>query len=344
MATRKIACVLLAAALLAAACSKRAKPEAVAPSASAAKPAEPPSQRAPVDVPAGRPAPAGGSAATLGAAEPDAGADDPALDETSTGAAIVHQTISPQDPSESEADQPLEPGPDSYRGPGDVTPGRRGGSGTLRGTVSFKGTPPPAKPLVIDTAAAARCVHEGSVDSTDRRLLIDGAGGVANVVLTLKIPGRTAQPAPRPFVLDQRGCRFEPHVIIVAAGSQVSFANSDSISHNVHTYPQRNQGMNRLIPAGASVEQQVDKADQIEIKCDIHPWMNSWVIVTEAPASALSAADGSFEIKGLPPGRWELSLWHEQLGKSSQAVSVVAGSVTEVEIEIGGRAPSRRRR
>ena len=111
MATREIACILLTAALVAAACSERAKPEAAAPSASAAQPAAAPTERKAVDVPAGRPPAAGDLADPTGAGDPDQGVGDPDQEQPSPGAEIVQQTITPKGDADIEPAEPVEPGP-----------------------------------------------------------------------------------------------------------------------------------------------------------------------------------------------------------------------------------------
>ena len=214
------------------------------------------------------------------------------------------------------------------------------------GKASFKGDKPEAKPLDIDPEKATGCVPEGSsVDTTDRSLLISEDGGIANVVITVAVDGAELKVPEKPFEMDQTQCRFEPHVVVIPAGAKVEYVNSDSVSHNVHTYPKKNDAMNKTIAAGSKEEQVYEKTDQIEIKCDIHPWMNSYLVVTDTPYYAVTGADGSFSIAGLPAGTHAVEYWHEKLGKGKAEITVGAdGSAEPLEIKLSEKKGGGRRR
>jgi plastocyanin len=219
-------------------------------------------------------------------------------------------------------------------------------TGAAKGRVVFDGKKEDVKPLTIDPKAAEGCTHgDDTVDAVDRSLLIDDKGGVANVVVTIDVADAKVEVPETPIHLDQKGCRFEPHVMIIPVGSTVEFLNSDGVSHNVHTYPTKNDAMNKLIPAGSKETQVLDKADRIEIKCDIHPWMNSHLIVSDTPFVAVSGADGSFEIPDLPAGDYKVKIWHEKLGKADAEVTIAAdGSSAPIEVTLGKKKAGGRRR
>jgi len=203
------------------------------------------------------------------------------------------------------------------------------------GTVKFDGEKPEVKPLVIDAEKSVGCVHEGSVDTTNMSLVIGPDGGLANVVVMVEVAGAKFEAPEEPVALDQKSCRFEPHVTVVGVGTTVDFHNSDEISHNVHTYAAKNDQFNKIIAAGSKETQKLDKADRIEIKCDIHPWMNSWLIVTDAPFFAVTHAKGEFHIEGLPAGTHKVEYWHEQLGKNKGEITVDADGAAGVTLEWG---------
>jgi plastocyanin len=221
--------------------------------------------------------------------------------------------------------------------------------GSISGKVVWDGEKPAAKPdFDIKPEQSTGCKHhEGALDKRDETLLIDDKGGVANVVLTITVAGAKAPIPTEPVHFDQEGCRFHPHVAVVPVGAAVRFLNSDDTNHNIHTYAKKNTGMNKNVAPAGTLDQVLDKAEVIDIKCDIHPWMKGYVVVTDATHWATSAADGSFKIVGLAPGEYELSWWHEELGKGKTAlVKVEAGKEAMLEHKVSAekKAGGARRR
>jgi len=206
----------------------------------------------------------------------------------------------------------------------------------LTGKVRFEGERPEVKPLTVDVDKSKGCCKEGeSVSTVDPTLLIDKDGGLANVVVTIDVPGSKVKPAEKPVEIDQKKCNFEPHVMIVTAGSKVVFLNSDSVVHNVHTYPMKNEPINKTTAPGGKEELLMEVGDRIKVTCDYHPWMSAWIVVTETPHHALTKADGSFEISGVPPGTYSATFWHERLGRVKQDVTVAAdGTAAPMEVKL----------
>jgi plastocyanin len=220
--------------------------------------------------------------------------------------------------------------------------------GTISGKITFAGEKPEAKaPLTIKDKETVGCIHGGSgVDTADRTLMISADGGVANVVLVLKADVDKEVPS-EPIALDQKGCRFEPHVLVVPAGATLRFDNSDETNHNIHTFARKNQPINKNVAGGSNLDQKVDKAETIEIKCDVHTWMKGYVIVTDGTSWAVSGSDGSFKLEGVPAGDYTVEVWHEELGKDKAKVTVKAGENTELDHTLGAKKKSsggRRRR
>ena len=150
-----------------------------------------------------------------------------------------------------------------------------------------------------------------------------------------------------PIVFDQHGCRFTPHVAVVPVGATVRFANSDDTNHNIHTYAKKNAAFNTNVAPAGTLDKVKDKAEVIDVKCDIHPWMKGYIVVTDATHWAISAVDGTFEVTGLPAGEYELSWWHEELGKGkTEKVKVEAGKKSSLEHKVSAekKAAGGRRR
>lgn len=209
--------------------------------------------------------------------------------------------------------------------------------GTVTGAVKFDGKAPEMKPLAITEEKAKGCCPAGAtMDTTDPTLLVSKEGGIANVVITIDVPGAKVEPSTEAVSIDQKMCRFEPHVRVLPVGGKVVFLNSDEVSHNVHTYATKNDSFNKTIAPGSREEQTLAKGDKITVKCDIHGWMSAVVFVTDTPFYAVTAEDGSFSISGLKPGKYKAELWHEKLGKEKAEVVVKEdGTCDPLEIKMG---------
>jgi plastocyanin len=228
----------------------------------------------------------------------------------------------------------------------DIAGARPGkGGAAVKGRVVLEGEKPELKPLVIEADKSKGCAHEGaSVDNTDQSLIVGKDGGIANVVVMVSVPDAKLEVPEKPIELDQKTCRFDPHVVVVPVGATIEFLNSDSISHNVHTYPRKNEAFNKIIPGGSKEVQKVEKEDQIEIKCDIHPWMNSWIVVTDAPFTTVTDENGAFSFEKLPPGEHKVDYWHEKLGKGKGTITVKEdGTAEPVEFKMGAAKKAGRR-
>jgi plastocyanin len=196
------------------------------------------------------------------------------------------------------------------------------GPGVIRGTMTFEGTPPPPRPLPMDSDP--RCTPEPG--ATSETLLVGPGNGLRNVFVYVKegLGARVYAVPDTPVVLDQQGCRYVPHVFGVQVGQTVRILNSDPTLHNVHAVPKENREFNFGQPAKVPAATRIFDRPEIMVpfRCDVHGWMAAYGGVLAHPYYAVSRADGSFEIKGLPEGTYTVETWHERLGTRTATVTV----------------------
>ena len=203
--------------------------------------------------------------------------------------------------------------------------------GTVTGVVHFSGPAP--KPVAIDMAQDPICAMSG--DSMTDSVVVNKQNELANVLVSVQSGlGDKAYPIPRePFIIDQKGCRFIPHVAAIMAGQQVEFTNSDNTMHNVHmtpTAPGNNAFDISQGPHGGPVARYFHSPEMMmPLRCNNHPWMHAYLNVLANPFYAVTDANGSFTIKGLPPGTYTLTAVQETLGKKSATVTVKADGTVQ---------------
>ncbi len=131
-----------------------------------------------------------------------------------------------------------------------------------------------------------------------------------------------------PFI-DQKDYVFVPHVTVVPVGNTVEIRNADPDMHNIHSFSARNVSFNEGMPqAGASIRKKFDFVEAVRIGCDVHQEMGAWIVVRDNPYYHLTAEDGSFWIANIPPGTYELAVWHENFDRAE-----LAALYTNVNVE-----------
>jgi hypothetical protein len=193
------------------------------------------------------------------------------------------------------------------------------GWGSIKGKFVIDGSTP--KLPAIDASKDAVCVAAHPVDQS---VVVGKDGGLADVVVFLKVArGKKVDVNPeydaaksQPVTLDNKGCSFHPHISLVRTDQPFIVKNSDSIAHNTKLELNANGGSNPLLPAGDKKDFNFAKPEAIPlpVSCNIHPFMHGFVLVKDDPYMAVSAEDGTFEIKDIPAGKQEFVFWQEVPG------------------------------
>ncbi|MFT4114729.1 carboxypeptidase regulatory-like domain-containing protein [Silvibacterium sp.] len=211
-------------------------------------------------------------------------------------------------------------------------------AGTISGTIHYQGVPPARIP--IDMGQDPVC---SMADSNLTEQYVIHNGGLANVFLYVKsgLGDKLYAIPTTPVVMDQKGCRYTPHVVGVRVGQPIRFTNSDSTMHNVHMTP--TLGTNQAAdisqaPNDTAGDVRVLAAPElmIPVRCNNHPWMEAFINVVDNPFYAVSDADGHFTIHGLPAGTYTIEAVHEVLGKQTATVTVASQQTATADFTFSG--------
>ena len=201
-------------------------------------------------------------------------------------------------------------------------------AGSIKGTVLYAGEPP-VQP-VPERDSDPRCA-KGRADEA----IVVTKGKLRDVLVRIKNGTGGTHTAPAATaLLDQKDCMYTPRVVGIVAGQKLAVRNSDSTFHNVWGVVSNKDLFNKpQAPKAAdlTLDPSAAKAgDVVELKCGVHGWMHAYVAVQDHPFFAVTKADGTFEIKDLPQGTYELEAWHPELGMKTMKVVIGKGKRADV--------------
>jgi hypothetical protein len=172
------------------------------------------------------------------------------------------------------------------------------------------------------------CAHRDGERVQD--VVVDAAGGLADVIIEIHgVPepaGATPPvPPPAPLRIVQKGCKFDPHILVVPEGTPVTIHNGDDLVHKVNSDHWQHEQ-----PSGSdlALEFPATRRGFIRVNCNLHSWMEMWVYVPRSRWWARSGPDGRFSIAGLPPGSYRATAAHPQLGRQRFDFTVAPGGTT----------------
>ena len=199
----------------------------------------------------------------------------------------------------------------------------RSKAGNLSGRVLIEGAVP--QNAALKMGGDAFCRRESASGATTETFVVQN-GGLDNVFVYVKdgLGNYQFDVPSEPVTLDQKGCRYVPHVFGVRAGQPIEISNSDQTLHNVHALAQVNQEFNIGQPTAGVKNTRTFTAAEVMVtfKCDVHGWMNAYAGVVAHPYFAVTSGGGRFELQDLPAGTYTIEAWHEKLGTQTQSVTL----------------------
>lgn len=211
-------------------------------------------------------------------------------------------------------------------------------TGTIAGAVIWKGDAPAAR--TVDRSSDPVC----AATARSAEDVMVAKGKLRDVLVRIAVGGAPAAAAPEaPAVIVQRECMYAPRVIGIVAGQKVEVQNADATFHNVRgnlaTKVLWNLGQPAATPA--IVRENLGKpGDIVSLHCDVHPWMASWVAISDHPYFAVTGADGAFALKDVPPGSYTVEAWHPTLGLRTAKVKVKKGKTAKATFTFTAPKPT----
>lgn len=199
-----------------------------------------------------------------------------------------------------------------------------GEEGMVEGVVSVEGNVPPRPLISMEADAVCASLNRGGARSDD---IVVERGRLANALVYVESSSLDANRFyPRPWTpaIGRRRCYTVPHVLAMQAGQTLYVQNSDRTAHNYNFQTKVNPLVNKAIPPGGGGFEILFKQPEppFAVKCNQHPWERGYVAVLPHPFFSVTRRNGAFAIEGLPPGDYEVVVWHETFLESRAKVSV----------------------
>jgi hypothetical protein len=229
---------------------------------------------------------------------------------------------------------------DTQNGTNPVTPTATAGPGSLVGTIKFQG----AAPVLSAKAAKGQpkdptvCAKDAAIP--DESLMVSSGGGLKNVFIYMKKKPKSWKgefKSETPILFDQKHCIFTSHALIVPVKYDFKIGNGDSVAHNVNfSGAVKNPKDNFSVSGGTSVDYALKRSENspFRINCDIHSWMDAYMLPLDHPFAAITDDEGNFTIPDVPSGEYDFRIWHERGNTSyldTVKINVTAGDPTRLD-------------
>jgi plastocyanin len=201
-----------------------------------------------------------------------------------------------------------------------------------------------APKLILPALLALPAILAASAAAATLDALVRTPGGkpLPDAAVVLEALAPTPRQAPKNqahAVIEQRGAEFSPYVTVVQTGTAVDFPNNDTVRHHVYSFSQPKRFEIKLYAGKPGQPITFDKPGEVVIGCNIHDWMEAYVLVVESPYFGKTGPDGQVHIANLPAGRYRLQLWHP-LQKAQAAASEIelAAAPARLNLVLDARA------
>lgn len=196
-------------------------------------------------------------------------------------------------------------------------------TGSVSGTITTSAKGPAPIRVTIDQKVCG-------AELPDHVIIVDAQGRLANAVVMLT---GVKRPAAAETTIINDKCAFAPRVQIVRPNAAVKTTSRDQVLHTTNAQLESGRTLfNVALPAaGLAVTKAISSTGNVRLSCNTHPWMRGWIVVTDE-AAAITGADGRFSLDKIPPGTYQLRIWHESLKSAPQQITVTAGKPTELSI------------
>ncbi|HLJ26507.1 MAG TPA: carboxypeptidase regulatory-like domain-containing protein [Candidatus Angelobacter sp.] len=200
--------------------------------------------------------------------------------------------------------------------------------GAIEGRITLSGKPIPPRPVVVNQDASVcgshREIYPVKVEE----------GGVVDAVVWIDDIHEGKAYGFAPAVLDQKKCTYDPHIVLMQPGD-LKVTTSDPVPHNIHSYSEINRSYNESMnPLNRETTLHFARPERVTFKCDLHGWMEAFIVVVGNPYYAVTQKGGTFQLRDVPPGTYRLKVWQETLGEVTQTVTVEAGKTAKVNFSL----------
>lgn len=201
--------------------------------------------------------------------------------------------------------------------------------GELVGSIKISGKPPSNAILQVvnNPDFCGSSVEE-------EKYVIGPNHGLKNAVVRVQDIKRGKSSTRNLVVIENKSCHFVPHVQTGMVGESYEIRNSDPVLHNTHLHQEDSTLLNIAMPSsGKNIKKEILETGIINVKCDVHRFLQGCLFITDNPYMAVSDKEGRFKISDIPPGKYKISFWHEAFSEKVKEMEIIPKKRTELVLD-----------